>query len=557
MIDWLKIRQFAIVENLEIEFEANFTALTGETGSGKSVIIDAINVLLGDRSEATQIRYGQDSAEIQAGFSLSVDHPALQWLNDQGMDDNTDCILRRVLRKGRSSRGFINNRAATATQLRELGELLVDIHGQHEHLSLLKREVQRGMLDGAAGNTNLMHKVSICYEGIRDLKQRIRELRDRSESDAKQLDILNYHLDEIRKLDPKDGEWDELESRQRRGAHQVELISAASEIHEHLHSSQTDSLNDHLIRHISRLDALIEYAPELAEVRKMLSEAQINIEEASKQLEPIINDNELDAESLQYIEDRLSEYHSLARKHRIQPEQLAEHMQKIQTELDSLADPETEIAELTEQLEQASVRYFDLCATISTNRRKVATQLQQDISTIIHGLGMKGGSFEIHLIPEDGDGIMRHGNESVEFRASGNPGIPAQPLNKTISGGELSRISLAIQVVLARESRAPTMIFDEVDTGIGGEVANTIGQKLRELGERGQVICITHLTQVAIHGNHQFNVTKSIDDGIETMIRKLSDEERIAEIARMISGEKVTSQTLTHARQLLTSAGSL
>ncbi len=557
MIDWLEIRQFAIVENLEIEFEANFTALTGETGSGKSVIIDAINVLLGDRSETTQIRYGQDSAEIQAGFRLSENHPALQWLNAQGMNDNADCILRRVLRKGRSSRGFINNHAATATQLRELGELLVDIHGQHEHLSLLKREVQRGMLDEAAGNTELMHTISTCYEEICNLKQRIEELCERSETSTKQLEILNYNLDEIKKLDPRDGEWDELESRQRRGAHQVELISAASEIHEHLYSGETDSLNDRLIRHISRLDPLIEYAPELTEVRKMLSEAQINIEEASKQLEPLINDNELDAESLQYIEDRLSEYHSLARKHRIQPRQLAEHMQSIQMELESLADPETEITELMKQLEQASVRYFDFCETISTNRRKIATQLQQDISTIIHGLGMKGGCFEIHLIPENGDGVTRHGNETVEFRASGNPGIPAQPLNKTISGGELSRISLAIQVVLSRESRAPTMIFDEIDTGIGGEVGNAIGQKLRELGERGQVICITHLTQVAIHGNHQFNVTKSIDDGVETMIRKLSNEERIAEIARMISGEKVTPQTLTHARQLLTSAGSL
>lgn len=557
MIDWLAIRQFAIVENLEIEFEANFTALTGETGSGKSVIMDAVNVLLGDRSEATRIRYGQDSAEIQAGFSLPEDHPALRWLNAQGMDDNTDCILRRVLRKGRASRGFINNHAATATQLRELGELLVDIHGQHEHLSLLKREVQRGMLDDVAGNTEFMHKIGICYEEIHNLEQRIRELRKRSETDAKQLEILHYHFDELKKLDPKDGEWDELGSRQRRGAHQVELISAASEIHEHLYSDETDSLNDHLIRHISRLDPLTEYAPELSEVRKMLSEAQINIEEASKQLEPLINDNELDAESLQYIDDRLSEYHSLARKHRIQPEQLAEHMQSIQAELDSLAGHETEITELTEQLEQSHVRYFDLCKTISANRCKVATQLQQDISTIIHDLGMKGGCFEIHLIPENGNGITRHGNELVEFRASGNPGIPAQPLNKAISGGELSRISLAIQVVLGRESRAPTMIFDEVDTGIGGEVANTIGQKLRELGERGQVICITHLTQVAIHGNHQFNVTKSIGDGVETMVRKLSDEERIAEIARMISGEKVTSQTLTNARQLLTSAGSL
>ncbi|MCY4150539.1 MAG: DNA repair protein RecN [Gammaproteobacteria bacterium] len=557
MIDWLEIRQFAIVENLEIEFEANFTALTGETGSGKSVIIDAINVLLGDRSEATQIRYGQDSAEIQAGFSLAEDHPALQWLSAGGMDDSTDCILRRVIRKGRSSRGFINNHAATAAQLRELGELLVDIHGQHEHLSLLKREVQRNMLDEAAGNTELMHRVGACYEVIRDLKQRIKELRERSEADAKHLEILNYHFNEIQKLDPKDGEWDELEFSQRRGAHQVELISTASEIHEHLYSGDTDSLNSHLIRHISRLDPLIEYAQELAEVRKMLSEAQINIEEASKQLEPLINDSELDAESLQYIENRLSEYHSLARKHKIQPGQLAEHMRSIQKELDNLSDPEAEISELSEQLEQASARYFDLCATVSMNRNRVATQLQKDISTIIHGLGMQGGCFEICLAPEDGDGITRHGNESVEFRASGNPGIPAQPLNRAVSGGELSRISLAIQVVLAQESRAPTMIFDEVDTGIGGEVANAIGQKLRELGERGQVICITHLTQVAIHGNHQFNVTKSIDDGVETMIRKLSNEERIAEIARMISGEKATSQTLTHARQLLASVGSL
>jgi len=557
MIDWLEIRQFAIVENLEIEFEANFTALTGETGSGKSVILDAINVLLGDRSAASQIRYGQESATIQAGFSLSQNHPAFEWLCAQGMDDGADCILRRILRKGRSSRGFINNHAATASQLRELGELLVDIHGQHEHLSLLKRDVQRNMLDEAAGNTGIILKAGTSYEKIRDLKQKIRDLREKSEADEKQFEVLKHHFDELGRFDPKDGEWTELESRQRRGAHQVELISAALDIHEQLYSSDTESVNDRLTKHVSRLDPLIEFAPELAEVRKMLSEAQINIAEASKQLEPLINDNELDAESLKYIESRLSEYHSLSRKHRIQPELLAEHLKNLEKQLDNLAHPETEIKELKEQLEQESSRYFKICETISANRRKISSQLQQDISSIIHGLGMQGGCFEIHLKPEKGDGITRHGNEAVEFRASGNPGIPAQPLDRAISGGELSRISLAIQVVLAWESSAPTMIFDEVDTGIGGEVGNTIGQKLRELGERGQVICVTHLTQVAIHGNHQFNVTKSIDDGVETMIRKLSDKERIAEIARMISGEKVTSQTLTHARQLLISAGSI
>ncbi len=556
MIDWLEIRQFAIVENLEIEFEANFTSLTGETGSGKSVIIEAINVLLGDRSEATQIRYGQNSAEIQAGFSLSESHPALEWLCDQGMDDNTDCILRRVLRKGRSSRGFINNHAATASQLRQLGELLVDIHGQHEHLSLLKPEIQRGMLDQAAGNTELMLKVSSSYEDIRNLRQRIKELQDRSETDSKQIEILQYHFDEIKRLNPKPGEWDELESKQRKSAHQVELISAASEIHENLYSSETDSLNDHLIKHLARLESLMEFVPELDEVRKMLIEAQINVEEASKQLEPLIDDSELDAESLQYIDDRLSEYHTLARKHKIQPNMLAGHMNSIQDELEKLSNPLTEIEELTEQLNHAIDSYFEYCKAVKTNRHKILTELQHDISSIIHGLGMQGGCFEIHLIPEPGDEITRHGNELVEFRASGNPGIPAQPLNKAISGGELSRISLAIQVVLSQESRAPTMIFDEVDTGIGGEIANTIGQKLRELGERGQVICITHLTQVAIHGNHQFAVSKSTRDGVETMIRKLTDEERIAEIARMISGKKVTSRTLEHARELLTSVGS-
>ena len=557
MIDWLEIRQFAIVEHLEIEFEANFTALTGETGSGKSIIIDAINVLLGDRSDASQIRYGQDSAEIQAAFSLTEDHPAFQWLCRQGMDDNADCVLRRVLRKGRSSRGFINNHAATASQLRELGELLVDIHGQHEHLSLLKREVQRGMLDEAAGNAMLMLEVNKSYDVIRDLKQQMRELETRSQADEKQLEMLNYHIDELQKLNPKIGEWDELESKQRRGAHQVDLIAAASEIREQLYDRASDSLHDHLVKHISRLEPLIEYAPELSEVKNMLSEAQINIEEASKQLSPIVDDNELDPESLQHVEDRLSEYHALARKHRIQPEQLAEHLLCLETERDNLSDPEAELAELDNKLNQATDRYFDLCKTVADNRRKTAVPLQKDISTIIHGLGMQGGCFEIHLIPEGGEGLTRHGNESVEFHASGNPGVPAQPLNKAISGGELSRISLAIQVVLAQESRTPTMIFDEVDTGIGGEVANTVGQKLRELGERGQVICITHLTQVAIHGNHQFNVTKTTDDGVGTLIRKLSDEERVAEIARMISGKKITSDTLAHAKQMLSAAGSL
>lgn len=556
MIDWLEIRQFAIVERLEIEFAADFTAITGETGSGKSVVIEAINVLLGDRSEASQIRYGQDTAEIQAGFSLSSDHPAMEWLRLQGMEDNSECILRRVLRRGRSSRGYINNHAATASQLRELGELLVDIHGQHEHLSLLKREVQRNMLDEAAGNAELMAEVAKSYDEIHRTRVLIKEFKERSEADQKQLEILNYHLQELEGLNPKIGEWDELESKQRLGAHQVDLISAASDIHEQLYNNSTDSLNDHLLRHISRLDPLIEYAPQLAEVKNMLCEAQINIEEASKQLMPVMNDHELDPESLQYIEDRLSEYHALARKHRIQPEQLAEHKQSLEAQRERLSDPEIEIHNLENHLDQEIARYVEYCQSVSKNRHKAAKQLEKDISTIIHGLGMQGGCFEIQLSPENGEGITRHGNESVEFWASGNPGIPARPLKKAISGGELSRISLAIQVVLAQESSTPTMIFDEADTGIGGEVANTVGQNLRQLGQIGQVICITHLAQVAIHGNHQFNVTKTTDDAVETRFRKLSDEERILEIARMISGESITSQTLTHARQLLATVDS-
>ncbi|MYJ51991.1 MAG: hypothetical protein F4093_04885 [Gammaproteobacteria bacterium] len=333
----------------------------------------------------------------------------------------------------------------------------------------------------------------------------------------------------------------------------MELVSAASEIHDQLYGETSNGVNSTLLRHINRLDPLVEYAPELAEIRKMLMEAQINIEESAKQLVPVFDDSELDPEALRALEDRLSQYHGLARKHRIQPDQLAEHMQRLQMELDGMKSPQTEMKRLQRELDEGIARYRGLCRTVSKNRCKAARPLQEDISDIIHRLGMQGGCFEIALIPEEGDGLTRHGAESVEFRASGNPGMPAQPLNRTISGGELSRISLAIQVVLARQSRAPTMIFDEVDTGIGGEVANTVGQKLRQLGEKGQVICITHLSQVAVHGNHQFNVIKSTDGRVETMIRKLSDEERVLEIARMTSGEKITPQTLAHAQEMLSS----
>jgi DNA repair protein RecN (Recombination protein N) len=558
MIDWLEIKQFAIAEHVEIEFDDRFTTVTGETGSGKSLIVDAINILVGHRSDNSYIRHEQDSAELQAGFQLQDNHPAHNWLKQNELDNDGECILRRVLRRNKSSKGYINGSAATVSQLKELGNFLIDIHGQNEHHSLLRRSIQLKLLDYAAGNDETVQAISLHYEALTGIAKKINQLRNESHSSQERADMLRFQIDELTELMPLDGEWQELSASHKRLNHQHELSTGAQHVANLLEKGDADgsqtNINDQLLQCINQLDLLSQYAEDLKGVSAMLGEAQVNIQEAAEQLRPFYMDSIVDPEQIQKIESRFSLFHSLARKHRTQPELLVDHLESLKQELVSVADPESEIAALETEHQAGLEKYQKLAATLTRTRKSTSKRLSVEVTEIMQELGLKGGEFAITLHPVEPLEATRYGHESVEFLVTGNPGMPLQPLGKVASGGELSRISLAIQVILANKAQVTTLIFDEVDVGIGGEVANVVGQKLRFLGETSQVICVTHLSQVAARGDQQFSVSKNKGDHLETRVFKLTPEQRVEEIARMTGGDTMTAQSLAHAQEMLKSA---
>lgn len=550
MIDWLEIRQFAIAEHVEVEFARGFTTVTGETGSGKSIVVDAINILLGHRSEQSYIRHNYDTAELQASFALPDGHPALQWLAAQSMANERECILRRVLRRNKSSKGYINGHAVTAAQLKELGQQLVDIHGQNEHHSLLARAAQLALVDHAAENGEHVARLGGCYTAITQLQNQIAILNDETQSRQQRAALLQFQLTELTELAPLADEWPDLENRHKKMTHQQELVENTETIATALHESE-NSMSLRLIKFSDELEQLAEYASELTPIAALLSEARVNIEEAASQLQPLYRDHELDPETAAQLDTRYAAYRTLARKHQLQPQQLATLMTAMQQELDGIADPVAGRKRLEAELAAQTDTYHEVAEQMSARRATAATRLSSQVTAMMQQLGMAGGVFEIALHSRTTAAVTRYGRETTEFMVTANPGQPLQPLAKVASGGELARIALAIQVVLAHKTPVPTLIFDEVDVGIGGEVANVVGEKLRQLGETCQVICVTHLAQVAARGNHQFSVSKSGDQQVETAMRPLEPRQRVEEIARMVGGDRLTESSLAHAEAML------
>ncbi len=562
MIDWLEIKQFIIADHIELEFDRCFTTVTGETGSGKSLIVDAISILLGHRSDNSYIRHNHNTAELQASFDLPPDHPCLHWLEQHGMANDNECLLRRVIRRDRSSKGYINGHAATVSQLRDLGKDIVDIHGQKEHHSLLKKPVQQMLLDSAAGNIERVAELGDCYHAINNIQKQIDQLNDQSHAAQERTDLLKFQIEELNELAPEADEWLSLENKHKRLNHQQELSAGTHTVAKILHQSEDHNLSSQLIQCSLQLERLSQFDDRLKSIATMIDEAQVNIEEVANQLRSFYQDNEIDPEEMEKIETRFSLYHSLARKHRLLPQLLADHLESMKRELVGLKDPQRELGRLNDLLKTESETYQGIATKISASRNKSVRYLANEVTTLMQELGMKGGQFDIRLIPIESGSHTRFGNETVEFVVAANPGQPLQPLTKVASGGELSRISLGIQVVLANKTQTPTLIFDEVDVGIGGEVANVVGQKLKELGRSNQVICITHLSQVAAKSDHHFSVSKHGPnqkhkqrlDQVEARVVKLTAEQRIEEIARMTAGEKITKQALAQAQEMLESA---
>ena len=549
MLKYLSIRNFVIVEILELEFSSGFTALTGETGAGKSILIDALSLALGERGDAGMVRSGCERAEIAAEFDIGA-LPTLQaWLREQALAGDDDvCLLRRTLDSGGRSRGFINGSSATLQQMRAAGELLLDIHGQHAHQSLLRAGAQREMLDSHAGLGKVSEQVAERYQAWQALQRRRTQLEQNAEAVAAERELLNFQRRELETLNFSDGEWQTLQADHARLSHAAGLLETAQFGVEVLSDADTACLAQ-LNALVARLRAGLEFDASLQDTLTMLVSVQNELQEAVYAFRHYQEKLDADPQALQQMESRIADVMEAARKYRVKPELLPQALLQVIARLDELGGT-ADLAELARQEAVAHDEYLALAKKLSAARAKAAKQLSAEITAAMQTLAMQGGQFAVALLPlAEGNA---HGLESVELQVSANPGSPLRSLAKVASGGELSRISLAIQVAASDAASVPTLIFDEVDSGIGGRVAEIVGSLLKQLGKRHQVLCVTHLPQVAAQADQQWQVSKAVEQGVTlSHIQILKGEQRVEEIARMLGGVKITATTRKHAAELL------
>ncbi|MCU7853042.1 MAG: DNA repair protein RecN [Candidatus Thiodiazotropha sp. (ex Monitilora ramsayi)] len=556
MLTDLQIRDLAVVSSLELELLSGLTALTGETGAGKSILIDALGLALGERADKSMIRAGSERAEVTAVFDITGHSAVTAWLESEALDETGECILRRSLNREGRSRAFINGRAVPLQQMQTLGDMLVEIHGQHAHQSLLKRHHQRHLLDAYGGYLPLAEETSRQFKEYQtsqaDLDQRTAAASDR----ASRLDLLNYQQHELASLDLTVDELEDVGQEHRRLSHLDQLRNQCSDIINGLDEAEP-SLRSQLARYAEQLNAMQALDDSLNEPHEMLTGALIQVDESLTFLRGYLNEQEIDPSALQQLEERLEAIHDCARKYRVPPQQLPERLEEIELELSQLKNADVELAALEQQVASQHKAYLEWAGKLSQARGEAAKRLGKEISEAMQKLGMSGGVFAVDLTPLADEKVGAHGLEQVEFKVSANPGMPLQPLNKVASGGELSRISLAIQVATIRYGSTPTLVFDEVDVGIGGGVAEVVGQMLRTLGDSRQILCVTHLPQVAAQAMHHLSVTKqSSKEETRTSIAHLHTGDRIEEIARMLGGVKITQQTLAHAKEMVDMAAS-
>lgn len=548
MLHQLTIKDFVIVDRLELEFASGFGALTGETGAGKSILIDALALALGERADAGVVRSGCDKAEVAASFDVAALPDVAAWLAANDLDADSELMLRRVVDAGGRSRAYINGSPATVQQLREVGEWLVDIHGQHAHQSLLRADAQRTLLDAHAGLGATAREVAAAWKAWRDAEQALRSACDGVEALQRERQQLQWQIGELDALDFGDDEWAGLDIEHRRLGHAASLIEGAQYALAVL--AEDDAACERQIDGVAdRLAGLAEYDPALAEVAELLGSVQAELSEAVSTLRRYADRVDLDPARLAEVERRMDAVMANARKFRVQPTELpgllAGWRQRL-AELDESAD----LAALEGKVAAARQAYVAVAGKLSAGRKKAAVDMGRAVSEVMRQLALSSGRFEVALPAVEGGAV--HGLEQVEFRIGGLAGNEAKPLAKVASGGELSRISLAFQVLTSRSASVPTLIFDEVDVGIGGGVAEIVGRLLRELGGERQVLCVTHLPQVAAQANWQWQVSKATRNGATlSAIRPLDDDGRVKEIARMLGGVEITDITLQHARELL------
>ena len=550
MLTQLTVSNYAIAERVELQFNRGMTALTGETGAGKSIVLDALGLAMGGRADAGAVRHGAKRADITASFDISRIPEARSWLEHHELDDKDDCILRRTISKDGRSKAFINGQPCPLSQLKELGGLLMDIHSQHQHQSLLHKETHRKLLDEFAGAETLADETRAAWKAWHQTRQKLQQRQQNADETEARLQLLRYQVEELDRLALGEDEQTTLEAEQAQlsqadavlhSSHQAALLCTEDEV------SAADLVRQALLQ----LEQLPVDVPALTDTIQMLNEAQIQISEAGDNLRRFVDDYEADPVRLNEVEERLSAIYQMARKHRITPEELPELHQRLSQELAELDGGEGSLEQLQAELENLRARFDALATKLTETRRNAAMELDQRIARELAQLSMPSVQFVSHLSRNSDDEPAPHGMEEVEFLVSANPGQPARSLAKVASGGELSRISLAIQVVVAQTSTTPTLVFDEVDVGIGGGTAEVVGRLLRALGENGQVLCVTHLPQVAAQCHQHLFVSKFTEkDATYSRIESLDDQGRISEVARMLGGVDMTEQTIAHAREM-------
>ena len=549
MLRSLSIRDFVIVDRLDLEFAPGFTVLTGETGAGKSILIDALATVLGERAETGLVREGREKAEVSAEFVVGKKSPAAAYLADNDLAGEEDaCLLRRVVESSGRSRAYVNGRPATVQQLRDIGEFLVDIHGQHAHQSLMRPASQRELLDGYAGNGALAGQTAAGFRAWQEIRGRRLALETDAQALGAERDQLEWQVQELDALGFEAGEWDELQAEHKRLAHAASLIEAVEQAMETLSEGERSALSA-VDAASGKLGAMADYDPLLKEVTDVLEPARIQLQEAVYSLRHYQQRLELDPARLREVENRLDAVHTAARKFRLPIEEIPERLQRMKARLGDLRTGFDADA-LREREAGAEAAYREHARKLTAARRKAAAELSGRVSEAMQALAMGGGGFEVGLTPVAEAGA--HGLEQVEFRVAGHAGATPRPLAKVASGGELSRISLAIQTVASRIAAVPTLIFDEVDAGIGGRVAEIVGRMLKELGIKHQVMCVTHLPQVAAAGDHQWRVAKAAANGVtKSQVAVLDRAARVDEVARMLGGVKITDTTRKHAAEML------
>jgi len=550
MLSQLFVRDLVIVDRLELELSGGMTALTGETGAGKSILIDALGLALGDKADPNLIRGGCEQAEVVATFDLARCPAARAWLAAQALDDGEECLVRRLLQRGRS-RAYINARPVTGAQLQALGELLVDIHGQHAHQSLLRPASQRELLDGYAGHGELAAEVASRFRTYRTLDERLRRLTAEGDERATRRDLLRFQVEELCALGLDAEAIAELEREHKRLSNLGELQATTGGLITRLYDGEP-SLHGELSRCLSELDALLAFDGRLGAIHELLDAAGIQVDEAVSALRHYLDGLDVDPGQMAQVEGRLSQVHDLARKYRVVPTELPEKLARLAAELAELEHDDRRLEGLARDCEAARLAFLNCAQTLSAQRIEAAERLSATVTQAMQGLAMAGGRFAVEVIPGDAQSAGAFGLDRVELLVSANPGQPLAPLAKVASGGELSRISLGIQVATAQTGSIPTLVFDEVDVGIGGGVAEIVGRLLRTLGEARQVLCVTHLPQVAAQAHHHLQVRKYTRAGeTYTAIAALASDERVGEIARMLGGREITAKTLDHAREMV------